>query len=165
MTSGELSSERLALRPVEPDDVDALLSIRRSPWVSQWWGDGSNEPGWPFDDDDSTSYTIWRNGEVAGLIQHYEVTSPSVRYAGIDLFLAESASRQGLGQEAVRRVMRHLMDDRGHHRIVIDPSAANVRAIATYAACGFEPVGVMRKYEKNTDGSGWHDAVFMEYVT
>ena len=82
----------------------------------------------------------------------------------IDLFLAESVSRQGLGQEAVQRVMQHLIDDRGHHRIVIDPSAENFRAIATYAACGFEPVGVMRQYEKNTDGSGWHDALFMEYV-
>ena len=61
--------------------------------------------------------------------------------------------------------MRHLIDDRGHHRIVIDPSTENVRAIATYTACGFEPVGVMQEYEKNIDGSGWHDALFMEYVT
>ena len=53
---------------------------------------------------------------------------------------------------------------RGHHRVVIDPAASNERAIACYRACGFVPVGVMRRYERDVDGDGWHDGLLMEYV-
>lgn len=164
MESIELATERLALRSVEAADAEVLWAIRRSPWVSQWWGDGSAEPDWPMDSDETEHcFAIWRDGTIVGLIQYYEIDGSS-RHAGIDLFLSESASRQGLGREAILRVMRFLVDERGHHRIVIDPSTANSRAIATYEACGFTRVGVMRQYERNMDGPGWHDGLFMEYV-
>ena len=55
------------------------------------------------------------------------------------------------------------MDDRGHHRITIDPAAANVRAIAAYAKVGFRPVGVMRRYQRMPDGR-WVDALLMDLL-
>ena len=69
------------------------------------------------------------DGAVAGLIQFWEEPEPKYRHAGIDVFLDPALQGQGLGTDAVRRVVRHLIDDRGHHRITIDPAAANAAAI------------------------------------
>ena len=60
--------------------------------------------------------------------------------------------------------MRYLIDERGHHRITIDPATANTAAIAAYEKAGFVRVGVMRDYERDVDGCGWHDALLMELV-
>jgi aminoglycoside 6'-N-acetyltransferase len=56
-----------------------------------------------------------------------------------------------------------LFDERGHHRITIDPAAANSRAIATYEKVGFRPVGVMRGYERGEDGT-YHDGLLMDLL-
>lgn len=58
---------------------------------------------------------------------------------------------------------RHLFDDRRHHRLVIDPAAANTRAIRAYERVGFRAVGVMRAYERGADGT-WHDNLLMDML-
>ncbi|HEX8759326.1 MAG TPA: hypothetical protein VF734_04960 [Pseudonocardiaceae bacterium] len=40
---------------------------------------------------------------------------------------------------------RHLVRDRSHHRLVIDPAADNEPAIRCYSAVGFRSVGVLRR--------------------
>ena len=60
--------------------------------------------------------------------------------------------------------MRHLIEDRGHHRITIDPAAGNAAAIRAYQKAGFTEVGVMRRAERDADGKGWHDSLLMEFV-
>ena len=52
---------------------------------------------------------------------------------------------------------------RGHHRFTIDPNVENERAIRAYAGAGFEPVGVMRAYERNPAG-GWNDSLLMDLI-
>jgi aminoglycoside 6'-N-acetyltransferase len=52
---------------------------------------------------------------------------------------------------------------RGHHRLTIDPSAENARAIRTYTSLGFRPVGLLRAYERWRDGS-WHDGLLMDLL-
>jgi aminoglycoside 6'-N-acetyltransferase len=64
----------------------------------------------------------------------------------------------------VRTLARHLVHDRGHHRLVIDPAADNLAAVRSYAAVGFRPVGVMRRYERDVDGGGWHDSLMMDLL-
>jgi aminoglycoside 6'-N-acetyltransferase len=73
------------------------------------------------------------------------------------------AQGRGLGADAIRTLAAHLIDDRGHHRITIDPAAANVRAIAACARVGFRPVGVMRQYQRMPDGT-WADALLMDML-
>jgi aminoglycoside 6'-N-acetyltransferase len=58
---------------------------------------------------------------------------------------------------------RRRVERREHHRITIDPAAANERAIRCYAKVGFRPVGVMRQYERGTDGR-FHDGLLMELL-
>ena len=61
-------------------------------------------------------------------------------------------------------MIRWLADERGHHRVTIDPSAANERAIKAYASVGFKPVGVMRRYERDPDGPTFHDGLLMDLL-
>jgi aminoglycoside 6'-N-acetyltransferase len=68
-----------------------------------------------------------------------------------------------VGTEAVRLVARFLFERRGHHRLTIDPSVENARAIASYRKVGFRPVGVMRQYELHPDGRR-HDGLLMDLL-
>lgn len=160
-----LPGDGLTLRPVEAGDASALVAIRRTPQVSRWWGDDVEEDGWPVDDDpDTIKFVIDVDGVVSGLVQYSEELDPMYRHAGIDIFLDPQLQGRGLGREAVRTLARYLFTARGHHRLVIDPAAQNHRAISTYAAVGFRTVGVLREYERNPDGTGWHDGLLMELL-
>ena len=132
----------MILRPLAEGDHAELLRILATPDVARWWDDAP--PGFPFTDEpDATRLTIEVDGAVAGMIEYHEALEPKYRHASIDLFLDPALHGRGLGTEAVRRVVRHLIDDRGHHRITIDPAVANGAAIRTYEKVGFERVGVM----------------------
>jgi aminoglycoside 6'-N-acetyltransferase len=153
---------RITLRPLAEGDEAELRRIHATPEVSRWW----DAPGesFPWDEPESTRLTILVDGAIAGLIQFCEEREPKYRHAEIDLFLDPDRHGRGLGTEAVRLLVRHLIDDRGHHRIVIDPATTNTAAIRAYAKVGFKPVGVMRRAERDPDGRGWHDALLMELI-
>jgi len=162
-SSNGVTRPGLVLRPLAPGDEADLLRIHSSPEVARWWG--MPDQGFPWTDEpDSTRLTIEVDRAVAGLIQFSEELEPKYRHASIDLFLDPALHGRGLGTEAVRRVVRYLIDDRRHHRITIDPAAANGAAIRTYEKLGFRPVGVMRRYERDVGGGGWHDGLLMELV-
>jgi len=153
----------MILRPLAEGDEAELRRIHGTPEVSRWW-DAPAE-GFPWTDDpEATRLTIEVDGAVAGMIQFSEEPEPKYRHAGIDLFLDPTLHGRGLGTEAVQRVVRLLVEERGHHRIVIDPAAENAAAIRAYEKAGFRPVGVMRRYERDADGRGWHDGLLMELV-
>ena len=98
------------------------------------------------------------------MIQFWEEPEPNYRHAGIDVFLDPALHGRGIGTEAVREVVRMLIEEHGHHRITIDPAVANTAAIRAYEKVGFKPVGVMRRYERNVDADGWHDGLLMELL-
>jgi aminoglycoside 6'-N-acetyltransferase len=152
-----------ALRPLQPSDAAALRRIRATAEVWRWWDDVEDD--FPLgDDSESTRFTLRVDGEVAGLLQFWEETDPKYRHASIDLFLDPAHHGRGLGTAALRRLVRHLVEDRGHHRITIDPAVANAAAIRSYEKAGFRPVGVMRSYERDPGGAGWHDSLLMELL-
>lgn len=153
----------MILRPLIPADEAELRRIHQTPEVARWWG--APDQGFPgTDDPDTTRLTIEVDGAVAGLVQFFEELTPRYRHAAIDLFLDPALHGRGLGTEAVRRVVRHLIADRGHHRITIDPATTNGAAIRAYEKVGFRPVGVLRQYERDADGNGWHDGLLMELL-
>jgi RimJ/RimL family protein N-acetyltransferase len=155
-------SSGLVLRPLADADADALRRILATPEVARWWDEP--EPGFPWEDPESTRLTIEVDGAVAGLIQFFEETQPKYRHAAIDLFLDPAVHGRGIGTEALRRVARMLVHERGHHRLTIDPSVDNAAAIRSYEKAGFRRVGVMRRYERDADGRGWHDGLLMDLL-
>ncbi len=157
-----LNGPRVTLRPVSSADVARLRSIRREPEVASRWGDleeGDNEA---FVGDERV-FVVEVDGEVIGAIQYGEEADPMYRHANIDIFLTVARHRQGFGSEAIRVLARYLIDDRGHHRLTIDPAADNGTAIRAYERVGFRKVGVMRSYERGPDGT-WHDGLLMEML-
>jgi aminoglycoside 6'-N-acetyltransferase len=153
----------MILRPLAAGDETELLRILTTPEVARWWDEP--DEGFPFTDDPTaTRLVIEVDGAVAGLIQFAEELEPKYRHASIDLFVDPALHGRGLGTAAVRRVVRLLIDERGHHRITIDPATANAAAIRAYEKAGFAPVGVMRMYERDVGGTGWHDGLLMELV-
>jgi len=163
----ELRGRNVVLRSVEPGDARALAAILAEPSVARWWGTfglarvekdltGGGDP-------DEEGFAILAEGRVIGYIQSVEQSEPDFRHAGIDLFLATAAQGRGIGPDAIRTLAAHLIDDRGHHRLTIDPAVDNNAAIAAYAKVGFRPVGVMREYQRMPDGH-WVDALLMDLL-
>jgi aminoglycoside 6'-N-acetyltransferase len=153
----------MELRPLEPRDAADLRRILLEPAVARWW-DAPDE-GFPLTDDpDATRLVIEVDGVVAGMVQYAEELEPKYRHASIDIFLDPAFHGRGIGTEAVRRVVRLLIDERGHHRITIDPAADNVGAIRAYEKVGFRPVGIMRAYERDAGGEDFHDGLLMDLL-
>lgn len=160
-----LAGEHVVLRRLEPRDRERLREILAQPEVGRWWGVGSpdhNADEW-LADDESVGFAIEIDGAVAGSIQYAEENEPDYRHASIDLFLDRAYHGRGFGPDAIRTVARYLFDVRGHHRLTIDPSAGNERAIRAYRRVGFRPVGRMRRYERGPDGT-WHDGLLMDLL-
>jgi aminoglycoside 6'-N-acetyltransferase len=152
----------LVLRPLTAGDEPELLRIHQTPEVLRWWDVPAE--GFPWDEPESTRLTIEVDRRVAGLIQFREELEPKYRHASIDLFLDPALHGRGVGTEALRRLVRRLFEDRGHHRLTIDPAVANAAAIRSYEKVGFKPVGVMRRSERDVGGGGWHDGLLMELL-
>ena len=151
-----LAGPRVTLRPLEPADVAPLNAIVAEPEVRRWWGTDATI-------DDQDAFTILVDGEIAGWLGWYEETDADYRHGGLDIFLAPRHHGRGLGREALALGAQWLIEQRGHHRIIIDPAATNARAIAAYTAVGFKPVGIMRRYERGPDGE-WHDGLLMDLL-
>ena len=160
-----LRGERVTLRPLEEGDKPRLVEILEEPEVARWFGTASAEESADefVSDPEVTGFAIEAEDVLIGAIGFYEETEPDYRHAGMDLFLATESQNQGLGTEALRLVARHLFEERGHHRLIIDPAAANARAIKAYERIGFKPVGVMRGYERGPDGT-FHDGLLMDLL-
>jgi aminoglycoside 6'-N-acetyltransferase len=171
-TPPPLAGDRVRLRPVLPEDVPILVAILGEPGVARWW------PGYDTakveeellaTDAETTVWAIEARLDpaqplaVVGAIEAWEEPDEEYRHAGIDLFLASAAQGHGLGPAAIRAVARWLVDERGHHRLTIDPAADNEHAIRAYAALGFRPVGTLRRYQRMPDGT-WADGLLMELL-
>ena len=162
----ELRGDRVVLRPLAEADVPRIVELGADPEVSRWWRGLTPEHVLAKargEDDGVVGWAIVVDGEVAGMIQHYEETDEEFRHAGIDLFLGAGVHDRGLGTDAVRTMARHLIDDLGHHRLVIDPAAHNQRAIRCYEKVGFKPVGVLRRYWLDADGE-WRDGLLLDLL-
>lgn len=163
----ELIGRSVLLVPVGPEHVEALVRIIEEPSVARWWTDtASRFRAGLFDPDPGeTSFAVLTaaDREVIGFIQATEELEPGYRHAGIDLFVATDHQGRGVGPEAIRLIAHWLIDERGHHRITIDPAAANGQAIRAYEKVGFRRVGVMRQYERGPDDV-WHDGLLMDLL-
>lgn len=156
----------VTLRPPTADDVPALAAIRAAPEVYARWQGGDDltaAVAGELEDPGVRAFAVEHAGRLAGAVQWGSEDDPDYRHASIDIYLDPAVHGRGLGTDAVRVLARHLIDDHGYHRMVIDPAADNAAAIRCYRKAGFRPVGIMRQYERGPDGT-WHDGLLMDLL-
>jgi len=180
-----ISGERVTLRTLTEDDLPRLLGILTTPPIDEWWPDydATRLHADTMEDPDTVSLAIELTppaqvmdgggspmsggvsapGEFVGLIMFAEENDPYYRHASIDITLDPGHLGQGLGSDALRTLVRYLFDVRGHHRSTIAPAVINKRAIGAYGKVGFQPVGVMRSYERGPGGV-WRDGLLMDML-
>jgi aminoglycoside 6'-N-acetyltransferase len=154
-----LPGPRLTLRPAREDDVPALVDLLAEPAVLEWWG--RHDAARVRAEVDGT-FAIEVDGVLAGWLHVDEEAEPDYPSVAFDVAVTTRLRGQGYGREALRVAILHYVG-RGHHRFTIDPSVGNERAIRAYAAVGFKPVGVLRRYERGPDGR-WRDGLLMDLL-
>ena len=163
----ELAGSVVKLRTVIEADRSALIAIRSTPEVRARWRSDDLEAEFTesLADTETQQLAIVTvvEGELVGLIQFSEEEDPEYRHANIDIYIDPAHHRRGYALDAITALVDHLVTARNHHRLTIDPAADNAAAISCYARAGFEPVGVMRQYERQADGT-WVDGLLMELV-
>jgi aminoglycoside 6'-N-acetyltransferase len=146
------------------DDAPALRVIAASDAVAAWWGPVADR--FPLADEPQASrFVILVDGKIAGLIQFGEELDPEYRHAWIDIFLDPARHGEGLGTDALRTLVAYLVEERGHHRITIDPALDNKAAIRSYEKAGFRAVGVLHAAWRDGWTGEWRDTLLMELVS
>ena len=162
----DLHGDRVVLRLLTEADVPRIVELGADPEVARWWRGLTHEHVLEKargEAEGAVAFAIVVDGEVGGLIQYFEESDEEFRSASIDLFLGTPYHGRGLGTDTVRTLARYLIEERGHHRLTIDPAAHNERAIRCYERVGFRRVGVMREYWRDPDGN-WRDGLLLDLL-
>lgn len=168
-----LFGERVRLRPATDADAPHFMRWANDPEFSRMqWGrkpgrfpDESTFTTWArfFPERSGALFAIEYEGRPIGFI-NYRDWRPKPRSCEVGVGIGESALwSQGLGRDALRTLMKHLVEDMGAHRISLSVLAFNDRAIASYRACGFEVEGIERDGVLADDGA-FVDDVRMAYI-
>jgi aminoglycoside 6'-N-acetyltransferase len=144
----------LELRRFRTGDAEALQALLAEPEVKRWWPDE--------DYDRDNGWIVEVDGDFAGWVQYEEESYEWYPSVALDIALTTALHGRGYGRRALRLAIEHFAA-KGHHRFTIDPDVGNERAIRSYAAVGFKPVGVLRSYERNPEG-GWNDGLLMDLI-
>lgn len=156
-----LQGDRVVLRPLAPGDLEAVRRIRATDEVVRWWGPPDDD--FPAGDGDAR-FSIVIDGEVAGMVQYYEEPDPEARHADVDVFLAAAHHGKGHGTDAIRTIVRHLVE-RGHHRVTLSTDPRNAAAVRCYEKAGFRAVGITRSSRWDGLTRRWVDELLMDLVT
>src|SRR5262249_34640998 len=127
-----LVGDLVTLRPMRLADRAAIVELLEDPSIAAIWDTRGAEHSADELLAGDANWTVWAievDGEFAGSIQASEEADPDYRKAGIDIFISTRFQDRGLGTDALRTLVRYLIDIRGHHRLTIDPAASNARAI------------------------------------
>ncbi|MFC7327306.1 GNAT family N-acetyltransferase [Marinactinospora rubrisoli] len=164
-----LSGDRVRLVPLAEEHADALLASTRDDeirrltgthrrWsreeVRRWCRERAEQP-----DRLDLAITSRPDGRFVGDLSLMEVDTANESAAYRIALSAIEFTGQGLGKEATRLVLQYAFERVRLHRVWLEVYAFNMRAIATYRACGFSVEGRLR------DALLWegrrHDALLM----
>jgi RimJ/RimL family protein N-acetyltransferase len=129
------------------------------------WTDEAKAREWidRFAQRDGRIFAIEYEGRAIGQA-NYRDWQPKAKSAEVGIGIGEPALwSKGIGREALRLLVRHLVDDLGAHRVNLHVLAYNDRAINSYYAAGFDVEGIERDAVM-TDRAGYADDVAMAYI-
>ena len=151
----------LVLRPAQPGDIEAIISIESRGSISRFIRPWRHERHAAALDNRNYAYLIAEaQGQIIGFVIFQEVLSAD---RAINLMrIAVSEPNQGYGKPLMRLAMRHAFIDLGAHRLWLDVFAENDRARHVYRGLGFVEEGTMRDAALKPDG--FHSLVIMSML-
>jgi RimJ/RimL family protein N-acetyltransferase len=152
-----ITGERVTLRAVRPEDYPAIYEWRTA---LDTWGDTSDKPAFPWAYADFVAYmdrlvadperaAEWavetRDGELVGRATMFSF-DPLSRNAEVGLVLAPEHRGRGYGREVLRMLLEFGFTHRNLHRVWLETTSTNERALRSYAAAGFVEEGRLREH-------------------
>jgi aminoglycoside 6'-N-acetyltransferase len=124
------------LRRATDADADLLVEWHADPEVARYWDGETFTRGEMLDRlrrPDVDAFIVESGDRPVGYLQAWREGDAG----GIDMFLIPEARGRGLGPDAALALARHLRDERGWTRVIVDPYASNERAIRAWHKAGF----------------------------
>lgn len=158
MDGPRLTTARLLLRPLQSADAEALAGYRSDPDVARyqsWLTPYTVQDALSLIDDlgsaDPSAPGWFQYGIVLlendALIGDLGVNlADNRRQAEIGFTLAAEQQGKGYGTEAVGRMLDHLFDDRGLHKVSAECDARNPASAALLERVGFQQEGRLREH-------------------
>ena len=168
MEKPTLQGEMIVLRPIRPDDADAMWDMLADPegrrltgttatftreQVADWCASRATAQGrYDF------AVTASGDDEFRGEIVLNDI-DPAVRCANLRLAMRPAYRGRGYGTEGIQLVLGMAFDGLGLHRVELDVLSINARAKSLYENIGFVVEG--RRRDAYRDGDGYCDAIMM----
>ncbi|MBX7235025.1 MAG: GNAT family N-acetyltransferase [Caldilineales bacterium] len=162
-----LETPRLRLRPFQDADLEAFLAYRNDPAVARY--QGWEMPYTRAMAEDFIAVMKTRTPDLPGKWLQLAVEAKAtgvligdvafyllegdLRQAEIGFTLATAYQRQGYATEAVRRLLAHLFEEKGLHRVRANCDDRNLASVRL-----MERLGMRREahyIENFWDGEGW----------
>jgi aminoglycoside 6'-N-acetyltransferase len=157
----ERTRSQISMRPLRAADIAVLYEWLNMPHVVEWWRPAPTlaAVGAKYTPRIAGAEPIHClvasvSGKPVGMIQWYRVSDVNYGYPGVrlspeaiamDVFIGDPEYLgRGVGAAIVELLTDELRSQRAPY-FVIDPDAANVRAIRAYARAGFRPLAMVAK--------------------
>ena len=159
------------LRPARPDDVDFLVELANHEQVEPFMGGRQPRDRASLAAEIDRSLreperfgrlVIEADGVRAGTVSWELVNERSSIVRLERLALHPDQRGRGIADEATRRLQRHLLLERGYHRLELEVYAFNERALAHAQRVGYAQEGLKRRaYWRH---GRWNDAVLFSLI-
>lgn len=163
------------LRPVQPDDLQAIQRWRGDPKVTRYWISRAAPTldelaNWLQENRRTGSWTWLILDETGQPIGYADVFGINYEHEHAELaIMIGERSRWGLGYatESLMTLLGYLLASTeaggaGLHKISLSVATDNLAARRVYRACGFREDGVLRD-DLKYDGR-WHDQILMSVL-
>jgi RimJ/RimL family protein N-acetyltransferase len=143
-----LQGQRITIRDMKPEDLDAMLQwrpfadplYRPFDFPRQSRTEHLRWFEWRRRDPSRRLYTIVNEGrQVIGSLTLREIDGR--RSARLGITIGADFVSQGYGTEAMHIFLDHYFDEMGFATMVLDVAATNLRAVRAYRAIGFRETG------------------------
>lgn len=168
MEKPTLQGEMIVLRPIRPDDADAMWDMLADPEGMRLTGTTTTFTRAQVDDWCATrataqgrydfAVTAGGDDEFRGEIVLNDIDE-ALRSANLRLAMRPAYRGRGYGTEGIQLVLGMAFDGLGLHRVELDVLSINARAKSLYENLGFRVEG--RRRDAYRDGDGWCDAIMM----
>lgn len=160
-----LTGERVTLRPLRPDDYESLYAWRVD---LATWGDTTDMAPFPMTFEtyragaeesakrEDAAFAVEVGGTLVGRAGIFAFDNLA-RNAEVGLTLGPEHRGQGYGREVLALLLDFGFTHRNLHRVWLECTATNERAIRAYRAAGFVEEGRLRE-------QAWIDGAYVDMV-